>query len=94
MNGQGEVLVGETGIRTFLVFLDLPIHYEFRVADIPILSEGMVIEFELDLVDPKSRKKRRVEGPHVILRRKLVYSTSRSSSTGLTQYLELSKIDE
>jgi hypothetical protein len=86
--------IQEPGIRTYLVFLDLPIHYEFRVSDMPILPEGMIIEFELDLMDPKSRRSRRVEGPHVITRRKLVYSTSRPLSTGLTQYLEFSRIDE
>lgn len=97
MPNQSEIsLVSgmETGVRTFLVFLDLPIHYEFRVSNMPLLPESTVIEFALDLVDPADpkSKKRRVEGPHVVMRRKLVYSTSRASSIGLTQYLEFSKI--
>lgn len=92
-NQDGVPLVKESGVRTYLVFLDLPIHYEFRVSDMPILAEGIVIEFDLSLQDPKSRKSRRVEGPHVIARRKLVYSTSKPSNVGLTQYLEFSKVD-
>ena len=85
--------VNEAGVRTFLVFLDLPIHYEFRVSDMPVLLEGTIIEFDLSLKDPKSRKSRRVEGPYIVLRRKLVYSTSKPSTSGLTQYLEFSKVD-
>jgi len=86
-------LMREAGVRTYLVFLDLPFHYEFRVSDMPILSEGMIIEFGLDLKDPKSKKSRRIEGPHVLVRRKLVYSTLRSSNIGLSQYLEFSKLE-
>ena len=76
-----------------MVFLDLPIHYEFRVSDIPLLPEGTVIEFNLTLKDPRSRRQREVMGPYKVVRQKLVYNTARASSSGLSQYLELSKDD-
>lgn len=86
----------ETGstVRTFLVFMDLPVHYEYRVHDMPILPEGMEIEFDTVLTNPSDPTlKRRVTGPYCVSRRKIRYSTNQPSKLGLTQYLELSPVD-
>jgi hypothetical protein len=82
-----------SGVRTKLVFVDLPVHYEFQISDLPLLEEGLIIEFVLNLQDPRSKRSRRIEGPHKIIRRKLVYTTEKPSNAGLTQYLEVQKID-
>lgn len=77
-------------MRTVFIFVDLPIHVEFRAADSPLLEEGAVIEFDLVLTDPKNSKRtRKVEGPYEVKTRKLKYSTDRPGFIGLTQYLEL-----
>lgn len=92
MQNQPES-IHSSHIRTFLVFLDLPIHYEFRATDLPLLPEGTVIEFNLTLKDPRSRKSREVLGPYKVVKRKLVYNTVKASSSGFSQYLELSRND-
>lgn len=78
-------------VRTFLVFLDLPVHYEFRASEMPLLEEGTKIEFDLELRNPKDPKRvRKVQGEYRVQRRKLVFGTSKPSVMGLSQYLELS----
>lgn len=82
---------GQGLIRTVLVFLDLPVHYEFRSSDMPLMPEGTKIEFDMELRNPKDpRRVRKVQGEYMVMRRKLVYETSRPSMTGLSQFLELS----
>lgn len=78
-------------VRTLLVFLDLPLHCEFRAEPMPILPVGFVIEFDKLLVrDPSNLSRgKTVSGPHRVERRKYVYSSKRPSLLGLTQYLEL-----
>lgn len=83
---------GSNKLRTFLVFLDLPIHCEYRVSDMPILQEGVVIEFFLSLKDPQTGKSRKVEGPYKVSRCKLIYRTDKPSISGLSQYIELMRI--
>ena len=74
-------------MRTFFVFVDLPKHVEYKVQPMPLLPEGTVIRFHrISLRDPASPKRVRVvEGDHLVLHRRLVYS----STSGLLQYLEL-----
>lgn len=86
--------IGDQGlVRTFLVFLDLPVHVEFRATNMPLLSTGTVIDFRLSLRNPKDPKRlRRIEGEYEILRKRLIYQTEKPSVRGLTQYLELSPI--
>ena len=81
-------LAGVGKIRTFFIFLDLPVHYEFRVDDLPIFPEGTIVDMDLDLKDPRSERSRSIRGRHVVLQRKLMYTTKRCSKMGLTQYLE------
>jgi hypothetical protein len=77
-------------IRTFLIFLDLPVHFEFRSQDMPLIPEGTAIHFRLSLRNPKDPKRvRDVDGEYVVKRRKLIYTTQRPSLMGLSQYLEL-----
>lgn len=86
------VLSGSTNVRTFLVFLDLPIHYEYRVPDMPLLAEGVIIEFFLTLKDPRTGHSRPIEGPYKVTHRKLIYRTDKPSLAGLTQYIELTRV--
>ncbi|HED37377.1 MAG TPA: hypothetical protein ENI76_03915 [Ignavibacteria bacterium] len=82
-------------IRTVLIFLDLPVHCEFRLDPIPILMEGMIIEFnELKINVPDSLKDKIVCGPYIIKRSKYVYASNRPSNRGLTQYLEMEPVDQ
>lgn len=71
---------------TYFVFTDLPKHIEFRTEDLPILKEGMEVDFELNIRNPRDPKKtKRIEGLHVITRIILKYGGKRS---GFTQYVE------
>jgi hypothetical protein len=83
---------GVESVRTFFVFTDFPMHYEFRVSGIPLLEEGTVVEFFLELKDPKSKNIKMMEGPYRVSRRKLIYRTDKQSLIGLTQYLEWSQV--
>jgi hypothetical protein len=88
----GEMPQTNGGVRTYFVFVDLPQHIEFRVTDMPILQKGMEIELDMSLRHPRNiRKVRKIEGVHTVLRRLLKYSTTRASSMGLSQYIELIK---
>lgn len=82
--------MSEAGIRTFAVFKDLPIHVEYRVADMPLIPEGTQILFQTDLRYPRNPNKiRKVDGIYVVVKRKLIYSSGRLEVAGLTQYLDL-----
>lgn len=83
----------EAAMRTFLIFTDLPVHYEYRVHDMPLIPEGLEIEFDTVLKNPAdTARERRVAGPYCVRRRKVRYSTTQPSKLGLTQYLELSPV--
>ena len=79
------------GVRTVFVFLDLPVHYEFRAGPLPLLEERSEIVFEqMTLKNPKDLKRdRTIEGAYVIERRILRFGASRPGFTGMTQYLEM-----
>lgn len=80
----------EWGIRTFLVFLDLPKHLEFRAGNFPLLETGIEINLDVTLKDPHDKHKQRVlKGPYRIHRRVLKYSTHSGSKLGFSQYLEI-----
>lgn len=78
-------------MRTVIVFLDLPVHYEFRAGSMPLLPEGTEIVFEaMTLRNPKDRTKTRtVDGAYSVERRVLRFGSSRPGLAGLTQYLEM-----
>jgi hypothetical protein len=81
----------EIEITTFLIFLDLPSHFEFRVSKMPVVPLGTIIHFKLRLRNPKDPKRlRKIDGPYSLVRKKLVYSNEISNRTGLSQYLEFS----
>lgn len=87
--------LGSGTVRTVFVFLDLPVHFEFRALQMPLVPEGLVIEFDdMKIRDPAGRPGREwtVQGPHRIVRRKCVYSSRRPSLAGLTQYLEMRQV--
>lgn len=89
-----EEACGSGLVRTFLVFLDVPVHFEFR-ADMPLIPEGTEIEFRMALRNPKDPKRvRTIDGPYKVLRRKCIYSTQKSSIMGFSQYLELSPVED
>jgi hypothetical protein len=83
-------LGGSSSLRTFLVFLDLPKHVEFRMEGWPLLEEGTVVDFDVHVKDPSGgRKPREVVGPYRVKRRVLRFETERPSRRGLSQYLEM-----
>lgn len=80
-------------VRTVLVFMDLPVHYEFVAQPMPLMEEGVVMNFDLTVEDLQDkRRKREINGPYQIKRRKLIYDSKTPSKLGLTQYLELDSI--
>jgi hypothetical protein len=82
------------GVRTFLIFLDLPRHVEFRTDGFPVLEEGAVVDFDLTVHDPKGvGKPRELKGPYRVKRRVLKFSTGRAKG-GFSQYLELDPVRE
>ena len=82
-------MLNSGGIRTVFIFMDLPIHIEFRVGDCPILEKGTVVEFNAILKNPRdSSKSRHIEGPYEVNRSVLKYETGRAGFLGLTQYIE------
>lgn len=69
-----------------MVFTDLPFHREHNMGSQPILNLGIVIEFDLEFVDPKNPdRKRKVSGPYFASSHKLKFN----SEKGLVQYLEM-----
>jgi hypothetical protein len=71
------------------VFLELPRHVEYRVDNMPLLPEGTVVEFSLNVKNPRDpTKSRDINGPYKVIRRKLKYLSDSSSKRGLSQYLE------
>jgi len=81
-------------VRTIFIFTDLPIHIEFRAGDFPILDIGVIVEFNATVIDHKDHtKKRRIEGPHRVIRSVLKYETDRPGLSGITQYVEWKSSD-
>lgn len=90
-----DVPVGVSGnLRTVYVFVDLPIHYEFRAGLQPLLPVGSKIIFDpITIRDTRSKRSKIIEGPHMIIKRIIRYG-SRPSLSGLTQYLEVKYMDK
>jgi hypothetical protein len=83
-----QVTKSNSHVRTFSVFLDLPRHIEFRMDDLPLLSMGTMVEFNLIIKNPRdSSKTRSVKGMYVVARTKLQYLNI-PGKEGLSQYLE------
>lgn len=79
----------EGSVRTVFVFLDLPRHVEFRAGDLPLMEEGLEMEFDLSITSPKDpRKTRKIEGKYKVVRRALKFNGNRPGLKGMTQYLE------
>lgn len=88
-NANSTLEIVET-MRTYLVFLDLPMHIEYRVNDMPLMPEGVVIHFKIDLRHPRNPKRiRKIDDKYKIENRRLIYSSVESGSQGISQYLEL-----
>jgi len=75
-------------LSTYMIFVDLPVHIEFKVHPMPLMPEGVSIRFDkVSLRDPGDvRRVREVDGEYHVLHRRLVYSPS----LGMLQYLEMS----
>lgn len=82
-------------VRTYLVFQDLPVHVEYRIGDMPLIPEGTVICFKVNLKHPRDPKRiRKIDGSYEIVKRRLVYSLEKPGSQGLSQYLELNLVKD
>lgn len=82
-------------LRTFFVFLDLPIRYEFRVQDAPYFVQGTEMRLKLDLRNPKDPSRvRKINGVYKVECCRLVYSNEVVTKTGWSQYLELRPLNE
>lgn len=89
MGGPG----GSGLVRTFLVFVDLPVHIEFRAHPMPIMSKGLILDFDMTLTNPVDRRrKRKIDGPHEVCDVRLKYSSG--PPEGLSQYLELKAVGQ
>lgn len=82
---------GSTGsLRTFFVFVDFPVHVEYRAGNLPPLPRGTEMRVVADVRDPRpSGGVRKLDALYVVQEQRLVYQTARPSLKGLTQYLEL-----
>ena len=75
---------------TYFVFIDLPHHIEYRSQDLPLLNEGTVVDFDIQILSLKDRRRvTPVQGPHILTRGVLKYGGKRH---GITQYLEWKSI--
>ena len=90
-----DMPVGVSGnLRTVYVFVDLPIHYEFRAGLQPLLPVGSKIVFDpITIRDMRSKRSKIIEGSHMIVKRIIKYG-SRPSLSGLTQYLEVKYVNK
>lgn len=79
-------------LKTFLVFLDLPMHVEYRVHDMPLMPAGVEIHVRATLRNPRNAaQSRKVDDVYSVKRNKTVYS-SEGPTAGLAQYLELERV--
>lgn len=81
---------GSGSVRTFAVFVDLPVHVELALPLMPLLLEDLVVHFdELRVPCPEGTGKHwSVRGPYRVVRVKLTYGSRR----GLSQFVELAKV--
>jgi hypothetical protein len=79
-------------MKTYFIFLDLPVHMEYSVIPMPHLAVGTIIEFDLVLRNPKDpRKIREIKGKYYLKNCKLTYISNEkltSKRSGLVQYME------
>ena len=95
LSGIPGMSSGTSGnLRTVYVFVDLPIHYEFRAGLLPLLPIGSKIVFDpITVRDTKTKHSKIIEGPHVVTNR-IIRHGSRPSLSGLTQYLEVEHMNK
>jgi len=81
------IISKEEGIfPTFFIFMDLPKHLEYRVQNMPLLKEGMIVDFNLNINDLRSfRHPKIIKGNHIINKCVFKYGGKRP---GLVQYVE------
>ena len=91
-----STVLNSTGlVRTFFIFSDLTIRYEFRVSDGPYLPTGSEICLKMNLRNPKNPSRiRKIDGVYRVEKCKIVYSNEIASKTGWSQYLDLRVIEE
>ena len=82
-------------LRTVIVFTDVPKHIEFRVSDWPLLDEGVVIEMDVELKNPKDPSRvRKIQGEYVVEKKRNKHSSKSGSTNGFTQYLEMGPVEK
>jgi len=78
-----------SGVRTIFVFINVPRHVEINAGYLPLIEEGVEMDFDFSFRSPKHPNLTRdISGTYVVERRVLRWSTSKPSRSGLTQYLE------
>jgi len=87
-------------VRTFIIFDDELMHCEHSIGMAPILPVGGVMRVRTILfseptkLDPRRTEKKKIDADFRIGSAKLIYSTLDPSRMGLSQYLELSRVDQ
>ena len=73
-----------SGFRTYFVFKEFPKYIEFRASDMPLLTAGLLVFFDVSIINPRDpTKKRRIYGNHELVNVILRYG---GKHDGLTQY--------
>jgi len=73
-----------SGLRTYFVFKEFPKYVEFRAPDLPLLYSGMMVHFDVSIINPRDpSKKRRIFGNHELVQVVFRYG---GKYDGLTQY--------
>ncbi len=79
------------------MFLDLPKHLEVLAGPLPLLTVGLIIGFDMEVLDPsrvgKGWKGWKVMGEYRVQRTLVKYSSAHGSRMGMSQYLELSPVE-
>jgi hypothetical protein len=77
-------------MKTYFIFSVLPKHVEyFAGTDYPLMQVGSIVNFDLELKDPRLvHKSKRVLGDFYAARCSLRYSNQVGNKAGLRQYIE------
>lgn len=81
------------GIRTVFIFLEIPYHYELQAGYLPILNDGLSVDFDIEIKCVISGKMTgyEVRGVRTIKRKSLKYNVKLG---GLCQFIEWATMEE
>lgn len=76
-----------SGIKTIFIFNEIPYHYELNAGHLPLLDQGLEVEFDLNVngIIEKKHFKIHIQGIRRVDRKYLKYCVE---DGGLVQYLE------